>query len=76
VRRIGDLFKDLGFNKDASDDVKKAFVRHLVKQADKTAQPQPLPQTPKIDSDPQMSFDADVLGVRPLEAAPHKRKSR
>ncbi len=76
MRRIGELFKELGFNKDASVDVKKAFVRHLVREADKTAPLQPLPKTIQKNSDPQLSFDAAVLGVTPVESIPAKAKSR
>lgn len=64
MRRIGDLFKELGFNKDASVEVKRAFIRHLVKQADKTAQPQTLPETRSETTDSQLSFDAEILGVK------------
>lgn len=76
MRRIGDLFKELGFNKDASVDVQKAFVRHLVKQADKTAQPQTIPETKPEKPEDQLSFDAEVLGVIPMEAARRKIKTR
>lgn len=76
MRKFGDLLKDLGFNPDASLDVQKAFVRHLVKQADKSA---PIP--PKVESKPtmtdaQLSFDSDILGVASHEARFPKRKSR
>lgn len=76
MRRIGDLFKDLGFNIDASLDVKKAFVRHLVREADKTAPLQTFLQTPPTNSDSQLSFDAVVLGVVPTEPTPRKIKTR
>jgi hypothetical protein len=76
VRRIGELLKDLGFNKDASVEVQKAFVRHLVKQADKTAQPQRIPETKPESKDPQLSFDAEVLGVVPFEPTKRKIKTR
>lgn len=33
MRRIGDLMKDLGFNKDAAEATAEAFVRHLVQAA-------------------------------------------
>jgi hypothetical protein len=56
--------------------VQKAFIRHLVKQADKTAQPQPIPETKVENKDPQLSFDAEVLGVIPFEASKRKTKTR
>lgn len=33
MKKIGELMKDIGFNPHASDSVKEAFVRHLIKQA-------------------------------------------
>lgn len=33
MRRIGDLMKDLGFNKSASEETARAFIQHLVQAA-------------------------------------------
>lgn len=33
MKKVGDLMKELGFNDEASDDVKKAFIKHLIKEA-------------------------------------------
>ena len=33
MQKVGDLFKDLGFNEKASDDVKIAFIKNLVRSA-------------------------------------------
>ncbi len=33
MKKIGDLMKEIGFNPQASDSVKEAFVKHLIKQA-------------------------------------------
>ncbi|HMN67113.1 MAG TPA: hypothetical protein PKC28_01110 [Bdellovibrionales bacterium] len=76
MRRIGDLFKELGFNKDSSPEVQKAFVRHLIKAA---AESRPVaPPTPIASSEPkkeaQLSFDAEILGTHPL--APGRRKTK
>lgn len=68
MRRIGDLFKELGFNKDAPLETQKAFVRHLVNEADKSANPIPILKTEGA----QLSFDHKVLGIVALE--PRLRK--
>lgn len=34
MRKIGDLFADLGFNPDSSTDAQKAFIKHLIKAAE------------------------------------------
>jgi len=33
MKRVGDLFKDLGFNESGSDDVKIAFIKNLIRSA-------------------------------------------
>jgi hypothetical protein len=50
MHRIGDLMKDLGFNKDAPEDTAKAFIRHLIGAANvsqiqrKSKQVEPEPE--------------------------------
>ena len=39
MERIGDLMSQLGFREDGSDDVKKAFIRNLVKAAAQSGRP-------------------------------------
>lgn len=68
MRKFGDLMKDLGFNEEASLDVKKAFIRHLVQAADRSS-PQNLRsiskqslQTPtKVAEEVQLCFDPELL---------------
>lgn len=76
MRRIGDLFKELGFNKDSSLDVQKAFVRHLVKAAENNRPAEIALAPERKASEAQLSFDASVLGVAPVEASRRKTKSR
>jgi uncharacterized protein (DUF1499 family) len=33
MKKIGELMRDLGFNADASDSAKEAFLKHLIKSA-------------------------------------------
>ncbi len=76
MRRIGDLMKDLGFNKDAPIESQKAFVRHLIRSANATS-PQNSLQIPEQRSGSgQLSFDPDILGIRETEPLPKKANSR
>lgn len=71
MRKMGELMKDLGFNQEASMDVKKAFIRHLVHASDRSS-PQNL--TPiakqsegKKEEPPvgqQLSFDPELLKAK------------
>ncbi len=55
MRRIGDLMKDLGFNKDAPQATAEAFVRHLVEAA-KVSQIQR--KSKPVEEEPQqLSFE-------------------
>jgi uncharacterized protein YihD (DUF1040 family) len=33
MKKVGDLMKEMGFNKDAPDSAKEAFIKHLIKAA-------------------------------------------
>ena len=33
MKKIGDIMEEMGFNKDASNSVKEAFIKHLIKSA-------------------------------------------
>lgn len=70
LRPVGELMKELGFNKDAPLDSQKAFVRHLIRSANQTSRT-PFFQMPASEGkaelqDPQLSFDAEILGVQSL----------
>ncbi len=72
MKKVGDLFQELGFNVSASDDVKIAFIKNLVKAAygvDVTGPSRPITthikkQEVRLQSEPknleQLSFDFDV----------------
>ena len=49
MKKVGELMKDLGFNPDASDSAKEAFVKYLIKQS--TGQNVLTPTEKKIISD-------------------------
>lgn len=65
MRSIGDLMKEMGFNKDAPMETQKAFIRHLIRAANETSR---TPATPiEAVSQPvlaeQLSFDPEILGM-------------
>lgn len=33
MKKIGEIMEEMGFRKDASDSVKEAFIKHLIKNA-------------------------------------------
>ena len=79
MRRVGDLLKDLGFNKDAPIETQKAFVRHML-QAAENSRPAPIPAAAPTPPEPepvpsaiQLSFDPNVLGFS-AAAEPGRRK--
>ena len=70
MRSIGELMKDMGFNKDAPIDTQKAFIRHLIKAANENqrnvapieaASSAPHSQAP---AEAQLSFDPTILGMQ------------
>jgi hypothetical protein len=71
MRSIGELMKDMGFNKDAPVDTQKAFIRHLIKAANENqrnvppleAAPAPVSQLQPL-AEAQLSFDPTILGTQ------------
>jgi hypothetical protein len=67
MRRIGDLMKDLGFNKDSPVETQKAFIRHLIRTANGGAPPEPQAVQLRVvkmeNTDAQLSFDPEILGL-------------
>lgn len=64
MRRVGDLMKDLGFNKEAPLETQKAFIMHLIRAANGAA---PITEIPKQNLKhesvgEQLSFAAEILG--------------
>ena len=74
MRSIGELMKEMGFNKDAPLDTQKAFIRHLIKAANESsairektiALPEAKPAP--VSSEGQLSFDPDILGTQPKKS--------
>jgi len=68
VKKMGNLFKNLGFKKGSSQTVQRAFFKHLVRVAESSSHQNPslfLEQKPKLEpvneNLKQMSFDPEVL---------------
>lgn len=47
MKRVGELFEELGFRPDAPDSVKRAFIKHLVRAANESLAPPPVPRIVK-----------------------------
>lgn len=71
MRPMKDLFKELGFNKDAPLGTQKAFFKHLVQHAE-TVRMENLRATAEVDesqkqsvteTSTQLSFDPKILGL-------------
>jgi hypothetical protein len=75
MRRVGDLLKDLGFNADSPMTTKEAFLRHLVRAANVVSPQHSLQNEKPTAGDAQLSFDPDILGVKPLELRAKKSGS-
>ena len=54
MERIGDLMSQLGFREDGSDDVKKAFIKNLIRAAAMSGRP------PAVES-----LHETIVGVTP-----------
>jgi len=75
MRRIDELLRELGFNSEAPAATQSAFVRHLMRAAQKHSPhvPQALankpteevvtPPTPRQESEIQLSFDPEILRI-------------
>jgi hypothetical protein len=78
MRSIGELMKDMGFNKDAPVETQKAFIRHLIKAANETSNQRPAAPSAPIEkplaapfnpSETQLSFDSNILGTQSKKSA-------
>lgn len=68
MKKIGTLFEELGFKKDASLSVQRAFIKHLVQAADRPTQQnqkvfleQATPKYPAPTKNEQLTFDPEIL---------------
>jgi hypothetical protein len=75
MRRIGDLLRDMGFNKDAPRSTQEAFFRHLLQNANATSAQNIFTNSEQPRADQQLSFDPEVLGVNSTEAPPKRVRS-
>lgn len=65
MKKMGDLFKELGFKKESSLDVQRAFFKHLILAADrstpKNSESFSEQRTKSVKSGEQLAFDPEVL---------------
>jgi len=60
VRSIGELMKELGFNKEAPVEIQKAFIRHLIQAAQQQTPPRNNESTDQSPMEPkQLCFDLE-----------------
>ena len=72
MRCVKDLLKDMGFNADAPEGTKDAFLKHLMRAAQQTGNPEnrsqdsaPRPLASAKKEEPQqLSFDPEILGLK------------
>lgn len=66
MKKIGNLMQELGFNKNAPDSVKEAFIKHLIKSSTGVSVPTPtekreIAENPQrivqLKNPQQLSFD-------------------
>jgi hypothetical protein len=72
MRSIGELMKDMGFNKDAPVETQKAFIRHLIRAANETSRAPAMPvaaQVKPATAEAQLSFDPAILGTQIKKSA-------
>jgi hypothetical protein len=75
MRRIDELLRELGFNSEAPTATQTAFVRHLMRAAQKNSQLAPAtlankpteeivtPPTSRQEPEIQLSFDPEILRI-------------
>lgn len=79
MKRVGQLMQEMGFNKNAPDSVKEAFIKHLIRASEGVNVTTPserleiennpervraLASAPKKAKEPeQLSFDMDLTGT-------------
>lgn len=79
MKRVGQLMQEMGFNKNAPDSVKEAFIKHLIRVSEgvnvttpserleiesNPDRVRPLASAPKKAREPeQLSFDMDLTGT-------------
>jgi hypothetical protein len=83
MKKVGDLMKEMGFNKNGSESAKEAFLKHLIKTSSGVSvqtptekkliqlDPQKIIQFPK-----QMSFDFDDADLDQQLEKPRKSKQK
>lgn len=66
MKKIGDIMKELGFNPQASEGTKRAFIKNLIQQQSLGAKPQPVEEKTieaksKNTTQEQLSFNFDTV---------------
>ena len=87
MQSLKKIMQDMGFNPDAPLETQKAFIKHLIASAEQTKPRSEAPPTStkvqtktsttqkkNLSQEPQMTFDASVLGTVAQESTPNKKR--
>jgi len=68
MRHTSEILKELGFNENAPDSTKRAFLKHLEQAArvEKSTGCSTIPPLPKTSASEQLSFDFSDFFERPV----------
>ncbi len=66
MKKVSQIMEELGFRQDASESVKKAFIKNLLRHAEPASPPVETPVQSNDKSEAQLSFTfADEVNHRP-----------
>ncbi len=57
MKKMAEIMEELGFRPEASDDVKKAFIKNMIREAQKSEFTRPKPEVPKMDKKEKRDVD-------------------
>jgi hypothetical protein len=69
MRSFGELMKELGFNPEASEDVQRAFLKHLAKASAEQVTPEPKVMTKKKNAPEQLEFKFEENELPPKKVS-------
>ncbi len=71
MKKMAEIMEELGFRPEASDDVKKAFIKNLIREAQKSEFSRPKQETQK----PKKKDKRDVDNYEQISLFDQKRSS-
>lgn len=74
MKKVGDLFAELGFKADASDSVKRAFVENLVRAANESSRSRGAAPTFETPSERPQTHNQNAAPVQPQKSTRKETK--